>query len=101
MNFSDMGSVEREIKQTIADCLKVELSSLKDENTFYSLGIESLTFIEIALCLDDKYSFGDEDIRALRTEAVLDRKQLFEYLTVGKFVDYITSKYGREVLAHT
>jgi len=31
MNFSDMGSVEREIKQTIADCLKVELSSLKDE----------------------------------------------------------------------
>ena len=28
MNFSDMGSVEREIKQIIADCLKVELSSL-------------------------------------------------------------------------
>ncbi|GEM_PF-6441249 len=101
MNFSNRESIEREVKQTIADCLKVESSSLKDRNTFDSLGVESLTFTEIALCLEDKYSFGDEDVRALRTEAVLDKKQLFEYLTVGKFVDYINSKYETEALAYT
>lgn len=101
MNFSNMESIEREVKQTIADCLGIELSSLKDENTFDSLGIESLTFTEIALYLDNKYSFGDDDVRALSGENTYGGKQLFDHLTVGKFIDYINSIYKTEALAHT
>ena len=103
MNFSNRESIEREVKQTIADCLKVELNVVKDKSTFDSLGVESLTFTEILLSLDDRYAYalGDEDIRALSREATYGGKQLFDYLTVKRFIAYINSKYETEALAHT
>ena len=100
MNFSNKESIEREVKQVIADCLGVELGKIRNKANFDSLGIESLTFTEIALCLDDKYSFGDDDVKALSREATFGKKQFFDYLTVGRFIDYIASKNEKEALAY-
>ena len=100
MNFSNKESIEREVKQVMADCLRVQPGKIKNEANFDSLGIESLTFTEIALCLDDKYSFGDDDVRSLSREATFNKKQFFNYLIVGRFIDYIASKNEKEALAY-
>ncbi|MEK6873750.1 MAG: phosphopantetheine-binding protein [Nanoarchaeota archaeon] len=100
MDFPNRESIEREVKQVIADCLGVELGKIRNKANFDSLGIESLTFTGMELLLQDKYNFGDDDVRALFREATFNKKQFFNYLIVGRFIDYIASKNEKEALAY-
>ena len=99
MDFPNKESIEREVKQVIADCLGVETSTVNSRDSFGSLGIESLTFTGMELLLQDKYDFGDDDVKVLYSQAVHANQDVFDYLTVEKLIDYINSKNERESLA--
>ena len=51
------------------------------------------------LLLQDKYDFGDDDVKVLYSQAVHANQDVFDYLTVEKLIDYINSKNERESLA--